>query len=115
MTPERSCVDNLDDIRAAANKAMAFLGGRSVVELSADERTVFAVVRALEILGEAAKHIPTDVREKYPTVPWRNMAGIRDKLIHDYLNVNLNVVWTTVTDDLPLLIPQIELIIRDMS
>ena len=53
----------------------------------------------MEILGEAAKRIPPEVRDKYPTVPWREMAGIRDKLIHDYVNVNVEVVWTTVTED----------------
>jgi uncharacterized protein with HEPN domain len=113
MTPERSHLDHLDDIRSAAGKAMSFLGGMTLAEFTADEKTAFAVVRALEILGEASKRIPSDVRDKYPAVPWRAMAGIRDKLIHDYVNVNLEVVWKTVTEDLPSLIPQIEQVIRE--
>jgi uncharacterized protein with HEPN domain len=113
MTPERSYVDHLEDILTAAQKGIAFLGSMSLTEFSADERTAFAVVRALEILGEAAKRIPTDIRDKYPTVPWRAMADIRDKLIHDYFNVNLEVVWKTVKEDLPALVPQIEQIVHE--
>jgi uncharacterized protein with HEPN domain len=74
-----------------------------------------AVVRALEILGEAAKRVPAEVRDKFPGVPWRAMAGIRDKLIHDYVNVNLEVVWKTVTEDLPALAPQIQQIIDESA
>ena len=54
-----------------------------------DDRTTYAVVRALEIIGEAAKRIPQPIRDQYPLVPWRSMSGIRDKLIHDYVSVNL--------------------------
>jgi uncharacterized protein with HEPN domain len=108
MTAPRGYIDYLDDIRSAAQKAQAFLGGMPVEALRADENTAFAVVRALEILGEAAKRIPREVRDRYPDVPWRAMAGIRDKLIHDYVSVNLEVVWKTVTDDLPALLPSIE-------
>jgi uncharacterized protein with HEPN domain len=115
MTPGRSNLGYLEDIRTAAAKAMAFLGGMSLAEFSADDKTAFAVVRALEILGEAAKRIPPEVRDKYPMVPWRSMAGIRDKLIHDYVNVNLEVVWKTVTEDLPSLVPQIDQIVREAS
>lgn len=111
MTPGRQYLDSLEDIREAAAKATAFLNGMSLAEFTTDEKTAFAVVRALEILGEAAKRIPVDVRDRYPAVPWRSMAGIRDKLIHDYVNVNLEVVWKTVTEDLPALVPQIQQII----
>jgi uncharacterized protein with HEPN domain len=73
---------------------------------------VFAVVRALEIIGEAARRIPQGMRDKNPEVPWRAMAGIRDKLIHDYISVNLEIVWKTVAEDLPVLLPQIERILQ---
>jgi uncharacterized protein with HEPN domain len=66
-----------------------------------DQRTVYAVTHALEIVGEAAKRISETVRGRYPTVPWRLMAGMRDRLIHGYNTVDLDVLWKTVTEDLP--------------
>ena len=59
------------------------------------------VVRNLEIIGEAAKNIPLAVKEKYPSLPWREMAGMRDKMAHDYFGVDLNIVWKTVKDSIP--------------
>jgi uncharacterized protein with HEPN domain len=105
MTARRSYIDYLEDIRQAAEKAAEFLGHESLEAFSADEKTVYAVIRALEVVGEATKRIPQDVRDRYPDVPWRSMAGIRDKLIHDYLTVNLEVVWKTVREDVPALRP----------
>src|SRR5438132_14217887 len=101
MTDRRAYVDYLEDIRRAAEKAISFLGQMSLIDFAADDRTVYAVIRALEIIGEATKRIPLAVRERWPKVPWRSMAGIRDKLIHDYVTVNLEVVWKTVREDLP--------------
>ena len=112
MTPPRTSADFLEDIRAAAMKAQAFVAGMTYDSFAADDKTAFAVVRALELIGEAAKRIPQDVRDQNPDVPWRSMAGIRDKLIHDYTSVNLAIVWKTVMEDLPGLLPQIERIIQ---
>jgi uncharacterized protein with HEPN domain len=114
MTKTRAYADYLEDIRQAAEKAVAFLGEMSVETFAGDEKTAYAVVRALEILGEAAKRIPSEVRDRYPDVPWRSMAGIRDKLIHDYVSVNNEVVWRTVREDLPGLIPTISRVIDEV-
>jgi uncharacterized protein with HEPN domain len=73
-----------------------------------DKKTVDAVVRNFEIIGEAAKHIPAGTRREYPKIPWKEMAGMRDKLIHGYFGVNLEVVWKTVKERLPVLRPLIE-------
>jgi uncharacterized protein with HEPN domain len=111
----RTRLDFLEDIRTAARKAQEFVAGMKFEDFVADEKTAFAVVRALEIIGEATKRVPQEVRDKGPEIPWRSMAGIRDKLIHDYVSVNLEIVWKTVTDDLPELLAQIESLLQGMT
>jgi uncharacterized protein with HEPN domain len=73
-----------------------------------DKKTVDAVVRNLEIIGEATKNIPESARKQYPSVPWRDMAGMRDRLIHGYFGVNLDVVWKTVKERLPIVKPLVK-------
>ena len=89
---KREIVYFVEDIINTMNKATMFVEGMSYEEFTQDEKTVFAVTRALEIIGEAAKNIPDDVREAYPEIPWRGMAGMRDKVIHEYFSVDLRVV-----------------------
>ena len=109
----RHYADFLQDIHDATAKALGFLAGMSLSEFAADDKTAYAVIRALEIIGEAAKRIPAEVRQRYSQLPWRAMAGMRDKLIHDYVTVDVEVVWKTVREDLPPLLPLLQAVLED--
>ena len=78
-----------------------------------DDKTVFAVVRALEIIGEAVKKLPPAVKDRYPTIPWKDIAGMRDKLTHEYFGVNLKVIWDTAKQDIPPLQPLMQKLLDD--
>jgi len=98
---ERSYVDYLRDILEYAAVAGDLLGDMSLEEFEADRRTHLAVIRALEIIGEAARQVPDAIRRRYPEVPWADVIGMRHKVIHGYFGVDLRVVWETVHEDLP--------------
>jgi len=73
------------------------------------------VIRQLEIIGEATRHLSKSLRAQYPEVPWQDIAGMRDKLIHDYLGVDLSTVWLTATQDVPVLQDNVKMILRDFG
>ena len=103
----------LDDIWDAMDKAEMFVEGMTYEQFEDDLRANFAVTRALEIVGEATKRLPTSFREQYPDIPWKDMAGMRDKIIHGYDNVNLRIVWDVVKQDIPRIKPQIQQILAN--
>jgi uncharacterized protein with HEPN domain len=108
MKPEeRDSTDFLIDILDSIEKIGRFVEGFDFEAFSKDEKTIYAVVRALEIIEEATKNLPDSLRVNHPEVPWRDMAGFRDKVIHGYFGVNLEVVWDTAVEDAPFLKPLI--------
>jgi len=84
-------------------------------EFIQDDKTVFAVVRALEIIGERVKNIPDDIREDYSEIPWKVMAGMRDKVIHEYFGVNIKLIWKTIKERIPEIKPLFDEILSDLG
>lgn len=95
----------------AAREAVSFAEGRHRMDLDTDRKLNLSLVRLLEVIGEAARSLSPEFREAHAVLPWKKMVGMRDRLIHGYYDVNLDVVWETVTEDLPPLIVQLERII----
>jgi uncharacterized protein with HEPN domain len=108
-------LDFVEDMLDAMDKAEILVEGFSYSEFETDFRTNFAVVRALEIIGEAAKRLPTSLREQYPEIPWRGMAGMRDRIIHGYDTLDLQIVWDVVIQDIPEIKPRIQEILADYT
>jgi len=109
---DRTSADHLGDILDAAEKAQGFVEGTTYEAFVGDDKTVFAIIRALEIIGEAA---PETLRHEYPQVPWSSMAGMRDRLIHDYGDVDRRIVWRTVQDELPEVCRQLRTIMDEIE
>lgn len=100
---DRYSEDYLRDMQEAIRLALEFTEGMNFDDFSKDTKTIFAVTRAIQILGEAVKKIPDPIRQQYPQIPWKDIAKMRDKVTHQYFAVKLDVVWDTLKQDFPLL------------
>jgi len=91
----------LNDIRRAIDRIEQYIENLSFDAFSKDQKSVDAVVRNLEIIGEATKKIPSDFKKKYANIEWKRIAGMRDRLIHNYFGVDYYIVWDVATNKLP--------------
>lgn len=103
------------DIWDSINKVEQFVEGLSFEDFVNDDKTVSAVIRKLEIIGEATKNIPSSTKQKYPQLNWRGMAGMRDKLIHNYFGVDFEILWKVIKEDIPNIKPLVKQILDDLE
>jgi uncharacterized protein with HEPN domain len=93
--------DYINDILDSINLAIEFTKNLEYDDFAQDKKTILAVIRCLEVIGEASKKITPEIKNHFQEVPWKRMTGMRDKLIHDYFGVDLEKIWLTVKKDLP--------------
>jgi uncharacterized protein with HEPN domain/predicted nucleotidyltransferase len=101
MAAKREYLDFLNDMVTAMDQTQRIIANVTFDELALDETRVLALAKAVENIGEAAKHIPADVRSRYPNINWKDMAGMRDHLAHGYFQIKIVTLWETVTQKIP--------------
>ncbi len=104
----------LEDMLEAVRRVSEYSSGLTRAELVADRKTVDAIVRNLEILGEAAKHVPAEVRSRNPAVDWKRIAGMRDVLAHDYFGIDEDILWDVIANKIPALQAPLEEALRGL-
>ena len=104
----------LEDILAAMRSIQDFVKDIDFEKFKNDDKTSSAVVRKFEIIGEATKQIPSRIRQVHPEIPWKEMAGMRDRLIHFYFGIDYKLVWRTIKERLPELINSLEKVIKEI-
>jgi len=107
--------DYVQDIYDSINEIEDFINGMDFEEFIKDKKTINAVTRSVEVVGEAAKKIPKSLRDNYPMIPWKKMSGMRDKLIHEYFGIDLEILWKVVKEDMPSLEKAIKDVIKDLG
>jgi len=109
----RDWLFRLEDILEALERINQYIQDLDLRQFGTDQRTVDAVIRNLEIIGEAARHVPDFIEKEYPSVPWRHIRGMRNILIHEYFGVDIGIIWQTIAYDLPPLRDELEKIKKD--
>lgn len=115
MSKERRDKEYLNDIKDSIERVASYIEGMTYDVFMKDNKTQDAVVRNLEVVGEATKYLSDRLRKKHPQIPWRDLAGVRDKLIHGYFRIDYDIVWNIITNELPLLLPRIEELLVEES
>lgn len=110
---KRTYVLYLKDILEAIERIESYVKGSTFEQFAKNTLVIDAVVRNFEIIGEATKHIPVEIKQENPLIKWKDMAGMRDKLAHEYFGVDIDILWKTSVNRLPTLKPQIEELLRE--
>jgi uncharacterized protein with HEPN domain len=103
------------DALEAMRTADSFIGQMSAQEFASDLKTLYAVEYCFIIIGEALRHVPDEVRAAYPDVPWRDIAGMRNRIAHDYLYTDRELIWETVRTDFPPVVTLLERVLADLD
>lgn len=103
------------DILDAIDKIDDFIGNMEYGEFIQDDKTATAVVKKIEIIGEAIRNIPRDVKARYNSIPWRDIVGMRNKITHNYFKIDYEIVWNVVKEKLPVLRGQVEQVLKEMD
>ncbi len=98
---DRSDLDLIEDVLICLSKIKTYISGISFDEFLGDQKTQDAIIRNIEIIGEASKKLSAELKEKYSNIPWKMIAGTRDRLIHGYFGVNIDIVWEIATINVP--------------
>lgn len=109
---ERVWLDYLGDIKHSVSLILEFSANLSFTDFEKDYKTQFAVIRCFEIIGEATKRLPDDIVQSAPHIPWKIMAGMRDRLIHGYDSINIPLIWRTIQNDIPVLKSDLEVLFK---
>ncbi len=102
-------------MRDAAEAVVEFVAGRQRDDLDSDRMLLFAVVRAIEVIGEAAGRVSDDVRTTHPSIPWTAIVGMRNRLVHGYFDIDKSVVWRTATEEIPALLAKLTIVLKSRS
>jgi uncharacterized protein with HEPN domain len=105
----------VEDMLAAAERIRTYTAGLTYSDFRHDIRTLDAVVRNLEVLGEAAKQIPERIKSEHPGIEWRKIAGLRDILIHGYFGIDVEIIWDVVSAKLPTLFEQLSILMQELE
>jgi uncharacterized protein with HEPN domain len=105
----------IKDIILAMESIEKFLEDMNIDELIQDDKTSSAIIRKFEIVGEAAKHVPSWLKEKSPEIPWKEMAGMRDRLIHAYFGIDYKLVWDAIKIEIPRIKPKLREILTELE